>query len=224
MTITPPPPYQPAPGGQPAQPAPYAPQNWQPAVKRPPLTPMAKSGVRWAGIVGFNLLSLGWFLFVIPVVLSLFAAFLVFLIDQLGRSSTMSDQGYYQLKDFIETINASAWILPLILVAALGAVVWALAIFASGRILKAHAVDHPWGVTWAATGIAIVANWLFGWVGGLLVQVAAVVTGAADAPVWVGIVIGGALGLVVAIVVNSVIGWLAWWWMAHAMRSARPVA
>ena len=85
MTITPPPPNQPEQNGQPAQPAAYAQQSWQPAAGRPPLTPRAKSGARWAGILGFNLLSLGWGMFVVPVLLSLFAAFFVFLIGQMGE-------------------------------------------------------------------------------------------------------------------------------------------
>lgn len=219
MTITPPP-YQPASNGQPA---PYTPQNRPPRAGRPPLTPRAKSGARWAGILGFNLLSLGWGMFVVPVLLSLFAAFFVFLIGQMGRSSATLNEGYYQLRNFIETINVSAWILPLTLVAILGVVVWALAIFISGRILKSHAVSHPWGVTWAAAGIAIVASWFLGWIGSAFVQIVAAATRAADAPVWVGFVIGGVVWFVVAIVVNSVIGWLAWWWMAHAMRSAQSV-
>ncbi len=227
MTITPPPPYQPGSNGLPTpagQPAPYAPQNWQPRIGRPPLTPRGKSGARWAGILGFNLLSLGWFMIVVPVLLSLFAAFFVFLIGQMGRSSATANEGYYQLKNFIESISVSTWILPLTLVAVVGVIIWALAIFVSGRILKSHAVNHPWGVTWAAAGVAIVASWFLGWIGGVFVQVATAVAGAANTPVWVGIVIGGGIGLVVAIVINSVIGWLAWWWMAHAMRSARPVA
>jgi hypothetical protein len=224
MTITPPPPYQPEQSGQPVQPVPYAPQGWQPRIGRPPLTPRAKSGARWAGILGFNLLSLGWGMFIVPVLLSLFAAFFVFLIGQMGRSSGTADEGYYQLKNFIDSINVSVWVLPLTLIAILGVVVWALGIFVSGRILRSHAVNHPWGVTWAAAGVAIVASWFLGWIGGIFVQVVTAVTSAANAPAWVGIVIGGGVGLVVAIVVNSVIGWLAWWWMTHAMRSARPVA
>jgi len=203
---------------------PYAPQNWPSATKRPPLTAQAKSGARWAGILGFNLLSLGWFLFIVPVALSLFAAFFVFIIGQIGRSSASDNEGYHQLNSFIESINVNVWVLPLILVSVVGIVLWALAILVSGRILKSHAVDRPWGVTWAATGVAIVASWFLGWIGGLFVQIVTAVTGAADAPAWVGIVVGGAVGFVVAIVVNSVIGWLAWWWMAHAMRRMRPVA
>ena len=219
MTITPPP-YQPAPNGQAA---PYTPQNGPPRAGRPPLDPRAKSGARWAGILGFNLLSLGWAMVIVPVLLSLFAAFFVFLIGQMGRTSATLNEGYYQLRNFIETINVSAWILPLTLVAILGIIVWALAIFTSGRILKSHAVNHPWGVTWAAAGIAIVASWFFGWIGSVFVQLVTSVTGAANAPVWVSIVVGGVVWFVVAIVVNSVIGWLAWWWMAHVMRSAQSV-
>lgn len=223
MTMTPPPPYQSGQNGQPGQPAPYAPQNWQSATGRPPLTAQAKSGARWAGILGFNLLSLGWSLFIVPVALSLFAAFFVFIIGQMGRSSASADEGYSQLKSFIESVNVSAWVLPLIFVSVVGAVLWALAIFVSGRILKSHAVNRPWGVTWAAAGVAIVASWFLGWIGSLFVQIVTAVTGAANAPLWVSIVVGGAVGFVVAIAVNSVIGWLAWWWMAHAMRGVRPV-
>jgi hypothetical protein len=35
------------------------------------------------------------------------------------------------------------------------------------------------------------------------------------------VAVTGGIGLVLGIVLNCVIGWLAWWWMAHAMR-ARP--
>ena len=48
--------------------------------------------------------------------------------------------------------------------------------------------------------------------------------GAGNAPLWASIAVTGGVGIIVAIVVNSVIGWLAWWWMAHAMRGAAPVA
>ncbi|MEO6943995.1 MAG: hypothetical protein ABI053_04700 [Lacisediminihabitans sp.] len=192
--------------------------------KRPPLTPRAKSGARWAGIIGFNLISLGWGMFVVPVVLSIFAAFFVFLIGRLEPSSAATNRGLYQLKNFIESINVSAWILPLTLVAVLGIVVWWLGIFVSGRILRSHAVNRPRGVTWAAAGVAIVGSWFLSWIGSVFVQIVTAVTNTTDTPMWVGIVIGGAVGFVAAIVVNSVIGWLAWWWMAHAMRSARPVA
>ncbi|MEO7124404.1 MAG: hypothetical protein ABI400_15085 [Lacisediminihabitans sp.] len=198
--------------------------NAQPRFGRPPLTPRAKSGARWAGILGFNLMALGWFVVITPVLLSVFAAFLTFVFDQMGRSSAVGNENYLQLRRIVETVNVNAWVLPLMLVTFVGIVIWAVGIFVSGRILKSHAVNHPWGVTWAATGIAIVASWILDWVCAAAVQLVIVVTSAVDSSHWVGIAVGGALVCVVAIVIHSIIGWLAWWWMAHAMRSSRPAA
>ena len=225
MTTTPPP-YEPAPG-QPVQPTPYAqagqypPQAWQPRAVRPPLTAEQKSGARWAGIVGFNLLALGWLLFIIPVVLGTFAAFFTFVLDQIGRSSNSRSTSYYQLRDFVDNANVTAWVIPLLILSLFGMAVWALGIIVSGRMLKSHSVNHPWGVTWAAAGIAIAAYPFVGWIAGILVQVVSGLADVAHAPVWTMIGVTGSLSLLMAIVLNCVIGWLAWWWMAHAMR-ARP--
>lgn len=228
MTTTPPP-YEPVPEAQPAQPNPYAqtgqypPQAWQPRAVRPPLTAEQKRGARWAGIVGFNLLGLGWLLFIIPVVLGLFAAFFTFVLDQIGRSSSSRSTSYYQLRDFVDNANVTAWVIPLLILSLFGLAVWALGIFVSGRILKSHDVNHPWGVTWAATGIAIAAYPFVSWVGAIIVQIISAATDAAHAPVWTMVAVTGGIGLVLGIVLNCVIGWLAWWWMAHAMRAHSAV-
>lgn len=226
MTTTPPP-YQPSPEGQQpnyAQPGgQYPPQTWAPKVPRPPLTDQQKSGSLWAGILGFNMLAIGWTLFIVPVMLGLFAAFFGFIVDQIGRSSSARSTSYYQLRDFLDNVHASAWVIPLLILSLVGLGVWALGIIVSGRILKSHTVNHPWGVTWAAAGIAIVAYWFLGWVAGIIVQIISATANAANAPVWTTIAITGGIGLILALALNSVIGWLSWWWMAHAMRAHATV-
>jgi hypothetical protein len=220
MTGTPPPAYQPTHYAQPNQ---YPGSQWQPRVVRPPLSARQKRSSRWAGIVGFNLLSLGWALIIAPVVLALFAAVFTFILGQWGSTEASSTNGFAQVRSFVDAQNVAAWVLPLLAVALLGVGIWALGIFVSGRILKSRAVKHPWGVTWAAAGIAIVASSILSWIGGTIVKIASVMlfTGEAQFSTFV---VSGIIALVVTITVNTVIGWLAWWWMAHVLRSVHPIA
>lgn len=197
-------PYQPAATG-------YAPV----ASRRPPLTKRQKRGAAWGGIVGFNLLTLGFSLFLLPFVVALLWSAFAFLTTNLikglngsGKSPSIQDFG----------VDLGPWILPGVVVSLIGLALMAVAIVASRAILKGYGVTRPGGVTWAGAGIAIVGFWMLSWIPALLVQA---VSGAlsADQAGWaenLGIsVITLAL---LALVGNSVIGWLAWWWMAHALR------
>src|SRR5690606_26967242 len=53
---------------QPTQPV-YQQPQYAPREVRPPLTKRAKTGATWAGIIGFNLLTVGFFVFLAPLAL-----------------------------------------------------------------------------------------------------------------------------------------------------------
>lgn len=196
-------PYQPAAG--------YAPV----APRRPPLTKRQRLGAAWGGIVGFNLLTLGFSIFVLPLVAALFWSAFAFITTNLVRGLNGSGKGP-SIQDF--GVDLGPWIVPGVVVSVIGLALMAVAIVVSLAILKRHGVNRPGGVTWAGAGIAIVGFWLLSWIPALLVQA---VSGALSAGQvgW-----GQNLGISVTALVsstlvgNSVIGWLAWWWMAHALR------
>ena len=93
------------------------------------------------------------------------------------------------------------------------------AILLSGLVLRRHEVRHPWGVTFAGAGIAIVAASLVeGFLGAIVSGVgSAFFDGNSLGP---GIIVSG----VVALAINAAIGWRSRWWMAHAMRPAATEA
>jgi hypothetical protein len=202
-------------------PATYSPGPYAPRPTRPPLTQRAKRGAAIAGGVGFVLLGIGWAMVAIPLALVAFAG-LIALIVRAARSSGSSPAP--QIEQFLSGLDLTPWITLLVVIAIVGLLVQAAAIVLSGRILRAHGVRRPWAVTWAGAGIAIVASWI---IDGTLGSLTSAVTSAAfpgnnsGATSWgvfsiVAIVFSGVLGLAV----NAAIGWLAWWWMAHAMRPA----
>ena len=190
---------------------------------RPPLTPREKSGARLAGILGFVLLSLGFGLVVIPVGILLFGAFFA-LVAEFVRRVSQNDTGFEQFMGGIESLNLTAWILPLVIVALVGLGVMTAALFVSARILRRHDVNRPWAVTWAGAGIAIVGSWF---VSSLSAVPYGIISGMSDndgAGIGLGIAVGVLSGLV-GLATTAVIGWMSWWWMAHAFRrSATEVA
>jgi hypothetical protein len=201
MTATPPV-YQPA----------YAPRP-----VRPPLTARAKRGAAIAGGVGFVLLGLGYAMVALPVGLALIVAFFALIVRAASSSST---PGFVGIEQFLLGLDIRPWITPLVVVAIAGVVLMVVAIVLSGRVLAAHQVRRPWAVTWAGIGIAIVASWFVSGITGLFTNVA--ISGVKwDSPSG-----GGALiallvaSTVVALASNAVVGWLSWWWMAHAFRPA----
>ena len=211
-------------GQAPIAPSPYAQAPHGYALpKRPPLTARAKRGAVWAGMVGFNLLTWGFTIFVIPIVLAVFGAFFSLLVAQIGRSSAGQDADFYRLQGFLGTVNIGAWIIPAIIVSIVGLGITAVALVVSKSILKSLDVNRPWGVTWAGSGVAIVAFWFLSWIPGILLQILTTALSFSNVGVWATVGISGGLYIVVGIVGNALIGWLAWWWMAHAMRPEAAV-
>jgi len=195
--------------------------GYQPPPVRPPLSPREKSGARLAGIVGFLLLSLGFGLLAIPLSLLALGALFATVLGFIGRVSR-DDRGIDQFIRGFEQFNPSAWILPLVIAAIVGLVIMAVALFVSAGILRSHDIARPWAVTWAGAGIAIVGSWLLSG----LTAVPAGLFGSFrgdDSAATVGIGVAVAVvSFLVGLFATAVIGWLSWWWMAHALR--RPVA
>ena len=196
--------YVAAPGWQPQPPAP-----------RQPLTPRQKSGARLAGMLGFVLLSVGWTLVSVPLAMLVFGAFFAFIVAIFLGTSDVS--GIDQFLVGLDTLDFTPWILPIVIAVLVGVAIMALSLALSARILRAHEVTRPWPVTWAGAGIAIVASWLFSWLSFIpLVFVGGVTTEDPDM-VGTGIVVG-VVSVLLGLAITAFIGWLSWWWMAHAMR------
>ncbi len=190
-----------------------------PVVRKPPLLPRQKSGARLAGIIGFLVLSLGFGMLGVPLAILAVAAVLNVIFQAIGRSSG-SPEWYRQVLLFADRLHPELWIVPLVIVAAVGLVLMVVALFVSARILRSHGIVKAWPVTWAAAGVAIVASWIMSGVLSVPLQIMGV--GVDDnsgqgLPLRIGI---GVLGFLVNIVVTAAIGWLSWWWMAHVLRPA----
>ena len=200
-------PYATAPGWQP-----------QPSAVRQPLTPHQKSGARLAGMLGFVLLSVGWALFWVPLAALVFGGLLAFLAGIILGTSDVS--GVDMFLGGLDTLDLTPWILPIIIAMVVGVAIMALALVVSARILRGHDVARPWPVTWAAAGIAIVASWVFSWLSFIPL---AFVNGVSTEDVGtVSNIVLGVVSLLLGAAIAAIIGWLSWWWMAHAMR--RPAA
>lgn len=202
--------------------SPYAPQSSpQPTVHQAPVRPAlgrrAKRGALWAGAVGFNVLTLGFYLLILPVVFLLFGALVATIVSGVG-SAAGGEKGLDGVQQFLDSANLSPLAIIGVVVAIVGLAIMAGALFTSAGILKGHGIRHPWAVTWAGAGIAIVGYWCVGWIPGLLLQLAPHVLGGNGGNQGLGLGIVGGASFVVALAVNTVLGWLAWWWMAHAMR------
>lgn len=184
------------------------------------LTPRQKRGAAWAGIVGFNVVTLGWTLVVIPLMFALFGALFSVVLNEFRRSANGLGQGSRQFLDFFDSMNFGLLVVPAIIMIVVGLILMALAILGSRAILKAHAVNRPTAVTWAGVGVAIVGSWFVSWlpvvvaelVGGLMVSTDAGTVGT--------VAVVGGLFTLLSIATTSVVGWLAWWWMAHVLRGA----
>lgn len=196
------------------QPAQYAPRT-----VRPPLTKRAKTGAAWAGIVGFNLMTLGFFVFIGPLLLLALGSFVLWIVES-ARQQGSAEIGPEVIRA-LENFDPSAWVVPLLIISAVGLVIWIIALIISKAILRSSGAVKPWGITWAAAGIAIVAYWListivsFFW--GFISMLISSVAQTAGDRMTVSL-ITGIISFVLVIVINSIIGWLTWLWMAHAMR------
>ena len=208
---------------------PYVPPTPQPAYqaapKKPPLSPELKRAASVAGAVSFPVMSIGWGLLSTAVGIGLFASLFTWVLGRISASGTELDDDYLRMMDFIDSLNPEAWVIPLVIAGIVGAGLWVLSLFVSQRMLARAKHPSPWGVTWAGAGIAIVASWFVSWVAWLPLQLASVVTPDTfdSFESGFGILIPLAIGSVVLnLAVAAALGWLAWWWMAHALRPAAP--
>jgi hypothetical protein len=196
---------------------PYAPRS-----ARPPLTARAKRGALLGGGLGFTLLTLGYALVAIPVAIGLLVAFFAAIIGfARGRfSDGASSSGGFG----VSRVDFAPWFGLLVASVVVGIVLMIVAILFSGLVLRRRDVRHPWGVTFAGAGIAIVAVWIVeGFLGAIVSGMSSALfdgrslgAGSPGAGLIAGIIVSG----VVALAINAAIGWLSWWWMAHAMRPA----
>ena len=195
----------------------YIAQPYAPRAVRPPLTARAKRGAAIAGAVGFLLLGLGYAMASLAVGLALIVAFFALIVRAASGSGTRENAGFEQ---FVSGLDITAWVAPLVAIVIVGIVLMVVAIVVSGRVLAAHRVRRPWAVTWAGAGIAVVASWIvYGFLGTFLNL--ALRGFRWDSPSWgSGLVVALIVSAVVGLASNAVLGWLSWWWMAHAMRPA----
>ena len=195
----------------------YIAQPYAPRAVRPPLTARAKRGAAIAGAVGFLLLGLGYAMASLSVGLALIVAFFALIVRAASGSGTRTNAGFEQ---FVSGLDITAWVAPLVAIVIVGIVLMVVAIVVSGRVLAAHRVRRPWAVTWAGAGIAVVASWIvYGFLGTFLNL--ALSGFRWDSPSWgSGLVVALIVSVVVGLASNAVLGWLSWWWMAHAMRPA----
>lgn len=213
----------------------YSPPPVMPRAVRPPLTRRARRGAAIAGSIGFLLLTIGCAMVAIPIALVIVVAFIALIVRAASTSAATSSAASPNLgvEQFFSGFDFTPWIVPLIVIAMVGVILMVGAIVASGRILVAHQVRRPWGVTWAGSGIAIVSSWF---ITGIVGSVSSAVSGAALSPftprdsfgaggIWgSGLVWFLVVSAVLGLALTAATGWLSWWWMAHAMRPAAPPA
>ncbi len=192
------------------------------APRRPPLADREKKGAFWAGAVGFNLLTLGFTLVVVPLVVGAFGALFALLFEQIARSGDELSTGFLAGRGFFASFDYGIIAIIGLIIVIVGLAIMIAALFLSKSILRSNGVPRPWAVTWAGAGIAIVAYWVVGWVPTLVLQSLSSALAAAGLDGWANFGTTGLIGFVLAIAVNAIIGWLAWWWMAHAFRATAP--
>lgn len=204
---------------QPYQPPAYQPEHYAARPGRPPLTTRAKSGAAWAGIIGFNLLTVGFFVFLVPLALLAMGSLLRWLVSsaiQQGNATVTP-----QTLEFFDRFDPAAWVVPLLIVSAVGLVIWIVALIISKAILRSSGAVKPWAITWASAGIAVFVYWIvwtiISFISSIVSSLIGIVTQSFNDQAT-SILIGGLISVVFALIINSVIGWLVWLWMAHAMR------
>jgi hypothetical protein len=209
---------------------PYAPpplpqQPYQPVAKKPPLSPELKKTASVAGAVSFTVMSAGWGLFSTAAGIGLFAGFFAWILGVVTASGNGADADYFRLMDIIDAINPEAWVIPLVIAGLVGIGLWVLSLFISRGMLAKAGHPSPWGVTWAGAGVAIAASWFVSWIAWLPLQFVSLIAPDAynswESGVTITIVLA-IVSFVLNLVISAIIGWLSWWWMAHALRPAAP--
>ena len=243
-------PYPPQPqhGGYPPQPhygqpqRPYLAQVPGTATPpRPPLEGRQKRGAMLAGAVSFTLMSFGFALFVIPLVLGMLGAFVSTLISWAVNSNPDDfNVNGGPAPDELERFLADAWstFLPWFIGALiLGIIVWILGYLSSLWILRSHRVHRPVAVTWSGLGIAIVGSFLLSALSSPISGLFNLWTpnfgndnfgGSGGVPNlesfdFTPVIGAGVLLTLLSLVINAAIGLFSWWWMAHAFRE-RPAS
>ncbi len=188
---------------------------------RPPLTRGEKKGAFLAGAVGFNLLTLGFTVFVIPIAVGLFGGFLVWMLSVAeSRTQGLDDDFYFRAQEFLGSLNIGLLIALGIAMSLIGLAIMAGGLFASRKILRSFGVIKAWPITWSAAGIAIFAFSILGQIPVGIAQISTypmIMSGVdgvsstiAAAVVW----------FILTIALTTLFGWLAWWWMTFAFRPA----
>src|SRR5690606_23978190 len=111
--------------------------------------------------------------------------------------------------------------------AIVGIALWVRSLFISRGMLVKAGHPSPWGGTWAGAGIAIAASWFLSWVAWLPMQLFGFIAPDAFTSFESGLTITIVLltvSLLLNLIMTVALGWLAWWWMAHAMRPAAQPA
>lgn len=213
-----------------SEPNPYATPNQYPnyaTPKKPRLTKGLKRTASVAGAVSFTVMSIGWWLISTAVGIGLFAGFFAWVLSLIGASGEGRDADYFRMMEFIETINPGAWVIPLVVAGLVGIGLWVWSLFISRGMLARAGHPSPWGVTWAGAGIAIAASWFVSWIAWLPMQMIGFIAPDAFTSFESGLTITIVLAVVsflLSVAITVVLGWLAWWWMAHAMRSGTQPA
>ncbi len=223
-----------APGPYPTGPyptGPYAPSPYPNYAPRPVYAPLDRKHKRasfWAGFIGLNLLNLGSGLVLVALLVGLF----VTLFAGISASAEPSS-GLQGFDDFVSEYNLALWLIG---AGVLGLIIFAAGLLVSVGILRGARVRRPWAVTWAAFGISVPVLFIVNTIASTIGQFvgyfatfstffAAAQGGSApdQASVATGVVVA-LVFVVLSIGLVGVVGWLAWWWMAHVFRERVPVS
>jgi hypothetical protein len=181
------------------------------------LTPEARRGATIAGSVGLVLLSIGYGMVAVPLSILFFSAVLAI---ARSRGGQLPDGRPFNQGELPNVVVPQGWTVPLVIISLVGLLVMVAAILVSWRILRAHAVRHAAGVTFAGAGIAVLGSLVVQGILSSFIGAVTSISGAQGAPFgplfWLAVV----PGTLVTLAISAVIGWLSWWWMAHAMRPA----
>ncbi|TPW77682.1 hypothetical protein [Schumannella soli] len=194
---------------------------------RPPLTRELNRAAARAGMLGFGAITLGWNL------LSIGAVALGFLGLIYWAASSSGDLGSFVTLAHYFDRQTGGMLLPLSIgFTVLGVVLWVGGVIVSRLLLRRAGHPKPGGVTWAGIGIGvgisaiIVQPVTWGVVQAALVSSYSSIDTAAPSSLDPGILgrafIALGVDVLVVVGVSVVIGWLCWWWMAHAMRPEAP--
>lgn len=215
----------------PPPPNPYPPSPYPNYAPRPVYAPLDRKHKRasfWAGFIGLNLLNLGGGIMLVTLLIGLFGALFAGI-----SASAEVDSGLRGFDDFVTEYNLALWLLG---GGVVGLILFVAGLLVSAGILRGARVRRPWAVTWAAFGVSVpvlfIVNTIASTIGqfvGYFATFTSIFTAAqgGSAPDETSLVTGLVVVLVfvvLSIALVGVIGWLAWWWMAHVFRERVPIS